>query len=66
MILNLKEYLTVPEVARKLALSEETIRRQVRSGRLKAEKIGNQWFIHEDNLSGFTCTRRSQGARNME
>ena len=66
MILNLKKYLTVPEVARKLALSEETIRRQVRSGQLKAEKIGNQWFIHEENLSGFTRTRRSQSARNME
>ena len=66
MILNLKAYLTVPEVARKLALSEETIRRQVRSGRLKAEKIGNQWFIHEENLSGFTRTHRSQGAGDMK
>lgn len=66
MILNLKEYLTVPEVARKVALSEETIRRQVRSGQLKAEKIGNQWFIHEENLSGFIRTRRSQDTRNKE
>jgi len=66
MIVNLKEYLTVPEVARKVALSEETIRRQVRSGQLKAEKIGNQWFIHGENLSDFIRTRRSQDARNKE
>ncbi len=57
MALNLSEYLTVTTVARKIALSEETIRRHVRSGHLKAEKIGNQWFIHEKILDKFIRSR---------
>jgi len=60
MILNRSNYLTVPEVARNLRVNEETIRRNVRSGRLKAEKIGNQWFIHRRNLSLFTAAQKSQ------
>ncbi len=50
MVFNREEYLTVPEAARYLQVNEETIRRNVRSGRLKAEKIGNQWFIRKNDL----------------
>lgn len=60
MIFNRDEYLTVPEAARSLQLNEETIRRNVRSGRLKAEKIGNQWFIHKRDVSLFTVAQGSQ------
>jgi len=60
MIFNREEYLTVPETARYFQLNEETIRRNVRSGRLKAEKIGNQWFIRKGDLSLFESTQNSR------
>lgn len=60
MIFNRDEYLTVPEAARNLRVNEETIRRNVRSGRLKAEKIGNQWFIRKSDLSSFAVVQNSQ------
>jgi len=60
MIFNRDEYLTVPEAARNVRVNEETIRRNVRSGRLKAEKIGNQWFIHKRDLSLFTSAQNSK------
>jgi len=60
MIFNREEYLTVPETARYLQLNEETVRRNVRSGRLKAEKIGNQWFIRRSDLSSFEGIQNSQ------
>jgi len=60
MVFNRDEYLTVPEAARYLRVNEETIRRNVRSGRLKAEKIGNQWFIHKSDLSSFEVVQNSR------
>ena len=60
MVFNREEYLTVPEAARYLQVNEETIRRNVRSGRLKAEKIGNQWFIRKNDLSSFEDVQNSR------
>jgi excisionase family DNA binding protein len=60
MIFNRDEYFTVPEAARNLRVNEETVRRNVRSGRLKAEKIGNQWFIRKSDLSSFAIVQNSQ------
>jgi excisionase family DNA binding protein len=60
MVFNREEYLTVPEAARYLQVNEETIRRNVRSGRLKAEKIGNQWFIRKGDLSLFENVQNSR------
>ena len=42
--------LTVPEAARRLRLNPETIRRWIRSGRLRARKIGTQHVIDERDL----------------
>jgi len=60
MAFNREEYLTVPETAKHLQLNEETIRRNVRSGRLRAEKIGNQWFIRKIDLSPFESIQNSR------
>ena len=60
MVFNRDEYLTVPEAARHLRVNEETIRRNVRSGRLIAEKIGNQWFIRKSDLSVFEVVQNSR------
>jgi excisionase family DNA binding protein len=43
--------LTVPEAARRTKRDPETVRRWIRSGRLKATKIGTQHLIDEEELA---------------
>lgn len=43
--------LTVPEAARRIRRDPETVRRWIRSGRLKATKIGTQHLIDEEDLA---------------
>lgn len=43
--------LTVPEVARRTKRDPETVRRWIRSGRLKATRIGTQHLIDEEDLA---------------
>jgi excisionase family DNA binding protein len=42
--------LTVPEAARRVNRNPETIRRWIRSGRLRARKVGTQHVIDEKDL----------------
>jgi excisionase family DNA binding protein len=42
--------LTVPEAARRTKRDPETVRRWIRSGRLKATRIGTQHLIEEADL----------------
>ena len=51
--MNMPEELTVPEAASCLNVSEETVRRNIRSKRLKALRRGTQWFIPRDVLLVF-------------
>ena len=44
------EEFTVPQAAAYLSVSEETVRRNIRSKRLKAVRRGTQWFIPQDVL----------------
>jgi excisionase family DNA binding protein len=46
--------LTVPEAARRVGRDPETIRRWIRSGRLRARKIGTQHVIEEEDLQAAT------------
>lgn len=46
--------LTVPEAARRTKRDPETVRRWIRSGRLRATKIGTQHLIDEDELARLT------------
>lgn len=46
--------LTVPEAARRTGMNPETIRRWIRSGRLRSEKIGTQHLIDERDLAEAT------------
>lgn len=50
------DYVSVREACRRIGVHEETIRRLVRSGILKADKIGNQWFINREELGLFSAT----------
>lgn len=42
--------LTVPEAARRVGRDPETVRRWIRSGRLRARKVGTQHVIDEADL----------------
>lgn len=42
--------LTVPQAARRLGRNPETLRRWIRSGRLRARKVGTQHVIEERDL----------------
>lgn len=46
--------LTVPEAARRIRRDPETVRRWIRSGRLRATKVGTQHLIDEDELARLT------------
>ena len=48
--MNTPEEFTVPQAASYLSVSEETVRRNIRSKRLKALRRGTQWFIPHDVL----------------
>lgn len=48
--------LSVADVARRLGRNPETVRRWIRSGRLKARKIGTQHFVEEVDLGELTET----------
>lgn len=42
--------LTVPEAARRTGVHPETIRRWIRSGRLRSHKVGTQHIVEEADL----------------
>ena len=42
--------LTVPEAARRVGKDPETVRRWIRSGRLRSRKVGTQHVIEEADL----------------
>lgn len=45
--------LTVPEAARRAGRNPETIRRWIREGKLRADKVGTQHVIEEAELDAF-------------
>jgi excisionase family DNA binding protein len=42
--------LTVPEAARRVGRDPETVRRWIRSGKLRSEKVGTQHLVEEREL----------------
>jgi excisionase family DNA binding protein len=51
--------LTVPEAAGRLGRDPETVRRWIRSGRLRARKVGTQHLIDESDLESVVGEERS-------
>lgn len=43
--------LTVPEAARRIGRNPETIRRWIRSGRLRSRRVGTQHLVEEEDLA---------------
>ena len=46
--------LTVPEAAERVGRDPETVRRWIRAGKLRAQKVGTQHLIDEDDLDRIT------------
>ena len=42
--------ITVPEAARRVGKNPETVRRWIRSGRLRSERVGTQHLVREEDL----------------
>jgi excisionase family DNA binding protein len=52
--------LTVPDVARRVGRDPETVRRWIRSGKLKARKVGTQHVVEEDDLAAVLADNDDQ------
>ena len=54
ILANMTKRLTIKEAIEYFNLSEKTIRRRIKSGKLNAEKQGNQWVVlaNEDSNGG--------------
>jgi excisionase family DNA binding protein len=49
-MVTLDGMITVAEAARRLNRSIEQVRRYLREGKLRGQRIGNQWFVEERAL----------------
>lgn len=54
------EYLTAEQAADRLNINEQTVRRYIRSGHLKAAKVGRKYIITSDNLLAFIRTLEAE------
>jgi|SRR5581483_7469231 len=50
-MIDTRGMITVAEAARRLNRSIEQVRRNLREGKLKGQRVGNQWFVDESCLA---------------
>jgi excisionase family DNA binding protein len=65
-MIDFSNYLSVRPAARKLGIHEESLRRLLRMGQLRADKIGGQWFISKEQLTLFAATYDSRTGRRRQ
>ena len=53
LMINDIEFFDLIEVSTKLKVCVETVRRYIKSGRLKAKKIGHPYYVSTGNLKRF-------------
>lgn len=49
--------ITVPEAARRVGRHPETVRRWIRSGRLRSERVGTQHLLREEEVLALAADR---------
>ena len=49
----LENYVGMDEVSRRLSIHIESARRLARQGKLPAQRLGNKWLVHKDELEEF-------------
>jgi len=59
-MISLEGMITVAEAARRLDRSIEQVRRYLREGKLKGQRIGNQWFVEESTLAAADARSRRE------
>jgi excisionase family DNA binding protein len=50
-MIEIEGMISVAEAAKRLNRSIEQVRRNLRDGKLKGQRIGNQWFVDSKSLS---------------
>lgn len=50
VVLENEPYLSVPQAARRIGVSDETVRRWIKRGKVPARKLGFQIFILEKDM----------------
>lgn len=55
-----EKLLTPQQVAERLQLTERTIYEYMRSGQLKASKLGRVWRVNEEDLADFLRKKQSR------
>lgn len=56
-MIDTKGMITVAEAAKRMNRSIEQVRRKLREGKLKGQRIGNQWFVEEDGVQSRKTTK---------
>jgi len=59
-MVTLEGLITVAEAARRLNRSIEQVRRYLREGKLRGQRIGNQWFVEESAIQDRMASRYEQ------
>jgi len=50
---DLTDYMTTQEAAEKLGYHVDHVRRMLREGDLKGQKVGNMWFVFEPSVKEY-------------
>ena len=58
-MMDLKDYLTVEEVAKRIHLTEERVRELINLKQIKATKIG-RWYVNSQDLEEFIKLRTNK------
>jgi excisionase family DNA binding protein len=59
-MVTLEGMITVAEAAKRLNRSIEQVRRYLREGKLKGQRIGNQWFVEEKETLGASASEQRE------
>ncbi len=52
---------SILEISERLSVTPVTLRKYIRAGRLRGQKVGGKWFILEDNLRDFFAGQGMRG-----
>lgn len=62
---NISAYLTCPETAERLGLTDGRIRQLLLGGLLKGDKFGNSWAIPQSEVERFAKLERPAGRKKI-
>jgi excisionase family DNA binding protein len=50
--------MTISEAAKSLGLSPKTLRQQIKNRKLRAHKMGRNWFVADDEVTRYAAEHR--------